>query len=235
MLPDDFTYSPEPAPLPGYTPLSWWETWVKALTQPKVEAYEQIANDPDASLLSASLWVFLGTLVAMFISLPISFALNPQMIEAMQEIKIGGEGGALTVALIVMLCMTPLAGVLAVLGLMFSTAVIQLVARLFGGQGSFGQLYYTFAAFTGPITPISALISVIPLVNCLGIFVSIYSLVLQVIAIKATNRFGWGAAVASLLIPGVVVLVVICCGVAAMASVLGPAMEETLRQLQFAP
>ncbi len=234
----DYNYAPpDPVPPAGYTPLSWIETWIKALTQPKVEAYEQIANDPDASVTRASLWVFLGMLVAMFIGLPISLALNPAMVDSLQQLNLGSSdtAGALAAAAGVMLCMVPVAGVFAVLGLMLSTAIIQLVARLLGGEGSFSQLFYTFAAFTGPITPISVLISSIPIVNCLGIFVTIYTLVLQVIAIKAVNRFGWGAAIGALLLPGLVVFAVMCCAGIAAASLLGPAIQETLQQMQIAP
>ena len=89
MLPEYSYLPPDQAPVPGYTPLSWWETWVKALTQPRVEAYEQIANDPDASLMRASMWIFLSTLVAMFIAIPISVLLNPQVFDALP----GGAGG----------------------------------------------------------------------------------------------------------------------------------------------
>jgi hypothetical protein len=237
MLPENDLLLSDPVPSPGYTPLSWIETWIKALTQPKVEAYEQIANDPEASVARASLWIFLSMLVAMFIGLPLSMAINPGMIDAFQQLDLGSgdAAGALAAAAGVMLCMVPLAGVFAVLGLMLSTAIVQLVARLFGGEGSFSQLFYTFAAFTTPITPISVLISSIPFVNCLGIFISIYTIVLQVIAIKAVNRFGWGAAVGALLLPGLLVFAVMCCGIIAAASVLGPVFQEALQQMQFAP
>jgi len=237
MLPENNIDIFGAAPPPGYTPLSWVETWIKALTQPRVEAYEQIANDPEASVTRASLWVFLSTLVALFIGLPLSLVVNPSLLDQVKQLNLGSSdtAGALAAAAGIMLCMVPFAGVLAVLGLMFSTAIIQLVARLFGGEGSFSQLFYTFAAFTTPITPISMLISAIPLVNCLGIFVSIYTIVLQVIAIKAVNRFGWGAAVGALFLPGLVVFAVICCAGIAAASVLGPAFQEALQQMQFAP
>jgi hypothetical protein len=51
---------------------------------------------------------------------------------------------------------------------------------------------YALAAFTAPITLISAAIGWIPFVNCLTIPLAIYSLVLTLLAVKSVNRISWG-------------------------------------------
>ena len=64
---------------------------------------------------------------------------------------------------------------------------------------------YATAAFTAPWPIIGGFVSIIPFVNlCLALPLSVYSLALNLLALKAVNRFTWGWAAATF---GVFVLV----------------------------
>jgi hypothetical protein len=118
------------------------------------------------------------------------------------------------------------------------TGVVQWIAGLFGGRGSFEKLVYVLAAITVPFTLISALLtllSAIPFVGlCFGLvslLAGLYVLYLQVMAVKAVNQFDWGKAAASLLLP---VLVLFCCVFVVafgLASMLGPQLQEILNEM----
>jgi len=59
----------------------------------------------------------------------------------------------------------------------------------------------------------------------------IYALVLQVTAVKAVNRFGWGQAAGSVLLPFVVIVFVCGCIVAAGLAVLGPVIGNVFNDI----
>jgi hypothetical protein len=118
---------------------------------------------------------------------------------------------------------------LSVLFFTLFVAIIQWIAKLFGGTGTYVKLLYAFAAITVPVTIVSSvfvLLSVIPYVGiCTGIIsfgLSIYVLVLQVMAVKGVNRFGWGQAAGSVFIPGCVVFIICACVVFGGLMLLGP-------------
>ncbi|NCQ35776.1 hypothetical protein GW813_12060, partial [bacterium] len=89
------------------------------------------------------------------------------------------------------------------------------VAKLFKGTGSYSQLVYAAAAFTAPLMLISGAISALSLIltpyivlcfSILSIGLGIYALVLWVVAVKGVNGFGWGEAVGSVFLPGLVIV-----------------------------
>jgi hypothetical protein len=144
-----------------------------------------------------------------------------------------GSGPGFGVSLIGGLCASPFVGLLAIVLFALLVAIVQWIAKLFGGTGTYENLLYAFAAIYVPFTIVSslfALLSAIPFVGIcarvisLGLF--IYYLVLQVMAAKAVNRFGWGQATGSVLIPGCVVFILCACLVAGGVALLVPIIKN---------
>jgi hypothetical protein len=80
--------------------------------------------------------------------------------------------------------------------------ITYLLAKAFGGQGSFTTQMYTTLLFQVPIGLLSSLIALIPYVGGLaGSAGSIYGLVLQVFSLMAVHRLSVGKAIAVVLIP----------------------------------
>jgi hypothetical protein len=113
-----------------------------------------------------------------------------------------GGSGSVGISLIGGLCASPIAGLISVVLFALVVAIIQWIAKLFGGTGTYDKLLYAFAAITVPFTIVSslfALFSIIPFVGiCFGVIsfgLSIYALVLQVIAVKGQSPWlgtsGW--------------------------------------------
>ena len=215
---------------PEYEPLSWWQSWLNAVTRPSVVTFDKIANDPQASTIRAALWIFFSSLVGMFISLPLGLLLYPDLLTTAQE-AFGEFGSAMAAALGLMLCLVPLGAVLSVVGMMISTALIQLTAKLLGGQGTFEGTFNCLAAIAAPITPVSSILSAIPFVgSCLTVPLGIYAMVLYVLAVKASNRFSWGAPIGAVLIPWVVFVGLCCCVAFAISASFGVVLQDLMNQ-----
>jgi hypothetical protein len=58
------------------------------------------------------------------------------------------------------------------------------------------------AAYTAPISLAAAVLALIPFLGaCVGAILGFYSLGLNALAIKSVNRFGWGNAILSMIVP----------------------------------
>jgi hypothetical protein len=163
---------------------------------------------------------YVGAIIGLIF--PVAFLINPQFKELMAMPEFRSLLGNLnpTVLLIVMgLAMAVFYAISSVLGLIINAALQNLMAHLFGGQGTFGRTAYAMGAYLAPLSLVSAIIGIIPIVNCLGAILGIYSIVLNVRALQAAHSMNTGRALAAILVPGLV-FVVICC-------VLGLAFSST--------
>ena len=239
----EFDSTPNTPPSSGGAPgpAGWFSVWMKAISQPNEQTFVDITEDPNMSARTAYIWIFLvGTLsgIIQAIAQAINTATGLNTLSQIPGLgqylpqTAGGGRFALT-ALIGGICASPFIGLLSVLFFALLVAIIQWIAKLFGGTGTYDKLLYAFAAISVPFTIVSALfvlLSAIPFVGiCTGIIslgLSIYVLVLQVMAVKAVNRFGWGEAAGSVFIPGCVVIILCACVIGGSAALLVPMIRS---------
>ena len=231
----------EPTNAPMLPPPSgvseWFSVWRDAITRPSEQTFARIAQSPNAKLTTAFLWIFLGSLVSSLLALP---AQGAMMRQVMQNSGLGEQGfpSAAGGGLIGVICGAPIAAVISVVLFAVVVGIVQLLAKMFGGRGTFDQLAYAIAAIVTPFYLVSGLLgllSAIPLAGaCFGILgfgLALYVLVLEVMAVKGVNQFGWGQAIGSLLLP---VLAITCCisvAVGAMLSMMAPEMMEIFNSI----
>jgi len=207
--------------LPAATlPEPFYKTWIKALTRPNEQNFAELAQSPGASPNKAYLWIFLTNIVNMVVAFALQGVTMRQWQnilppEASQYLGTQGAGG---MGFLGVLCGAPVAAAFSVLFFALSVAIIQWIAKMFGGKGDFGKLAYVMGAITAPVSLISAVItlfSAIPIIGILFSLVSaalgIYVLVLNIMAVKGVNQFGWGQAIGAVLLPGLVVFLFCCC------------------------
>jgi hypothetical protein len=217
---------------PPRTSYSWSETWIKALTQPAVETYESIVNDPQAGVQRALFWVALAALIAYAVSSLLGlvfgspFGYLPLLEEDTTDLLATRTTGVGT-----LLCGALGAVVGAVLVLIVIVALVNLVAKALGGSGAFDRLIYAWAAIAAPVSLISSVLASIPFVNCVTPLLGIYVIVLEVIAVKATHRFGWGSAIAATLLVPVGIVLLLTCVVVALLVVLGPVIGNVFSNI----
>lgn len=233
---------PPPSQAPG--PAGWFAVWMKAVTKPNEQTFVDITEHPDMSAKTAYIWVFIaGTISAIIQAFATTIRLATGVGSPLQNIpgleqylpQSTGSGAGFGISLIGGICASPVAGLLSIVFFALFVAIIQWIAKLFGGTGTYEKLLYAFAAITVPVSIVSSLfvlLSAIPYVGiCTGILsfgLSIYTLVLNVMAVKAVNRLGWGQAAGSVFIPGCVVFIVCACVVAGGAMLLVPVMRNTI-------
>ena len=206
-------------PIVTGTSYSWSEVWVKALTSPYVDTYEDILLDPQATAQRAYIWTSVSYFIAIVLTLAVQSLFGSELSR--------GLYGDLGIGFLI--CFPPVAVVLWIIGFTLYIGLIQGIASVLGGTGSFSKLAYAFAAYYSPLMIISAIIGSIPFVNCLSLPLGIYGLVLNVTAVKAVNGFGWGRAiVASFALLAVVLVLVMCIVVLAL---LGPGIEGVFQNI----
>jgi len=225
--------------------MSLIETWISAVTQPNESTFARIIAQPGATTGKALLWVFVASLITSFASLIAqTVSIGSQMggleqflpPEITRELPTAVGGSAFGIGTVI--CGTPVIAILSVLGFAIGVALVQWVARLFGGTGSFEKLAYAYSAITVPysvVAAVFALLGIIPIVGILtglaSFALSIYVLVLEVIAVKAVNNLDTGKAVGSVLLPGVVIFLLICCCFAIFAVALGPTIGDVFSEI----
>src|SRR5215212_8994062 len=192
----------EPTNAPMLPPPSgvseWFSVWRDALTRPSEQTFSRIALSPNAKLTTALLWVFLGSLVNFFLASLVQGAVMSRM---MQNYDFGGNGFPTGAGggIITAICGAPIAAVVSVVVFAIVVGVVQLLAKMFGGRGTFDQLAYAIAAIVTPFYLVSGVLSLLAAIpwagacfGIIGLFAGLYVLVLEVMAVKGVNQFGWG-------------------------------------------
>jgi len=107
------------------------------------------------------------------------------------------------------------------LSFFIGVGILYLIARAFGGQGTFLAQGYTYLLFEVPLGIVTSLLALIPILGGLvAIAVGIYALVLQIFSIMAVHRLSGGKATLVVFIPVIVALVLACIVVAIVIAVI---------------
>jgi hypothetical protein len=201
----------------------WVSVWRDALTKPSEQTFFSLAQSPNAKLTTALIWVFLGSLVNILFASLVQGAIFRQM---MRNTNFGQNALPRSgVSILASVCAGP---IVSVIGFVIFVGIVQLLARMFGGRGTFEQLAYAIAAIVTPFSLINSvftLLAAIPFVGlCFG-FISLlgvlYVIALEVMAVKGVNQLGWGQALGSYFLPGIVLCCCLSVGVFAIARAIG--------------
>lgn len=227
------TNAPMLPPPSGFS--QWMSVWRDAITRPSDETFARLALSPNAKSSTAFLWIFLGSLVNFFLASLVQGRLMNQMMQNSDlGIQIPAGGGGLLTAI----CGAPIGAVISVAFFALGVGVIQVIAKMFGGRGTFEQLAYAIAAILTPFYLVSGLLTLLSAIpyagfcfGLLGFAVGIYVLVLEIMAVKGVNQFGWGAAAASLLLPVFAIACCIAVGVFSLVSLVAPQIMDTFNSI----
>jgi len=216
---------------------AWFSTWREAITRPNEQTFARIAQSPQAKSTTALLWIFLTSLLSSFLA---SLVQGVVFSRIMQNSDFGMDqfGGGPANALIATICGAPIAAVILTVIFAVFVGIVQLVAKMFGGRGTFDQLAYAIAAIVAPyylVSGLLALLSAVPYVGfCFGLLSLIallYVVALEVMAVKGVNEFGWGQAAGSVLLPFFGFACCLAAVVAGLVSVLAPALQDIFNQI----
>jgi hypothetical protein len=233
-------------PMMSGAPEPIYQVWIKALTRPNEQTYAELAVSPQAKAGTAYMWYFVAALVSFLLS---SLVQGAQMSQIMQQFGADAsqfETGGIGSNLITAICGAPIAAAVGVLFCAIGVAIIQWIAKMFGGRGTTEQLAYVLSAVLSPFLVVSGVLSLLGAIPYVGlcfsgisILAGIYALVLEVMAVKGVNQFGWGAAIGSLFIPVLAIAFLCACLAAVMMMAMGPMIGEIFsginQSLQYGP
>lgn len=221
-------------------PAGWFAVWMKVITKPNEQTFIEITESPNATLSTAFIWVFIaGVISGIFGAIRQAFYSFsggvPQIPGLEQYMPATGDTGSTATSLVFLLCASPF---LAMLGFAIIVAITQWIAKLFKGSGNFEKLAYAWAAISLPMTLVSSFLSLLGLIpfvgyctGALSLILFFYYLYLEITAVKAVNRFAWGPAFASVLIPIFVVFCVCFCVIFAGSLIFGAAIGSVFSDI----
>ena len=214
---------------------SAYEVWRLALTRPNEEIYQRISNDPRASLGRALGWITMSTSIAYTISALAQLLLLQlfpltSFLEGAEDVISGRILSSMSTTFI-LACGLPFSVLVSIFGIFIFAGLIHFIAGALGGIGSFDRLVYVLAAISVPGSILSALLGLIPLVNCLTLPLTLYILLLNILAIKVVYGLSWGAAMGTIM---VMVLLITLVAVVIVLALWGP-LQDFLRSPEFLP
>ena len=226
-----------PSPNQG-TMMTAMETWTKALTKPNLETYQQIANDPGASMGKAILWLlgfgFVGSLINGLLGLVFNASMFRQFGQMFSEYDIPFGAPAAGIGSVILGAFT--GPIFTVIGSLIFVGLIHLVSGMLKGAGSFNKFFYAVAAFVAPLGMVTSILSAIPFIGWLSTLLGLYGLFLYVLANQAAYGYDVGKAVIAVLAPGLVIALFCCCLIVlfggAIASLMGPSIEGVFEGIQ---
>jgi hypothetical protein len=198
-----------------------WQTWLRVTTSPGEPTFEAERQKPQATLATALIWMLIAGAVAALLGL-IQTAISagavqnsisqglamadlpPETRAQLEQFLNSGVLGSLGGVSIGSIITVPL-------GFLIGTGILFLLAKLLGGTGDFGRYAYLNASFTAPLTILSSLISIIPVLGCISIFIGIYQLVLTYYSTKVEHNLSSGRALIVVLLPIFLVLLLVFC------------------------
>jgi hypothetical protein len=191
-------------PPPAET-LSWWQVWLKALIHPTSASYQLIINNPGASLKRGLTWSFGASLI---VSLML-WGAGVMRYAPLDSWRFHRDDLTVDWVILFLVVGVPVVAALATLIFALVTGITNILAKLLRGKGSYDRLVYASSAFTAPLLLITAAIAFIPYFNLVGLLAGLYTVYLEIVSVRVVHNFGWGKAIAIVLIPPC--LIFSCC------------------------
>lgn len=218
---------------------SWFQTWLNVTTKPGEPVFEEERAKPQANFTTAAIWVSLVALVAGVFSLiqgaiairqlqavggvqGILGQLNlpPEVMDQVNQLPAGLIPGLGRPSLGISALITGILG--AIITFVVFAGLLQLVAKLLGGTGSFSKFSYLLAAIYVPITFVSSVLGIVPLLGgCIGFILWIYQLVLAYYATRVEHKLSSGRSIIVVVAPLLLLLIIGCCFIGTVGGIVG--------------
>ena len=190
---------------------SWFRVSMKAVFKPSQQSYTEILSNPAISTVSVYFWLFIiGTATSILSSLSqLLYQVTGWSMFGFELVKPITLNSTIAItSLVVSLVMSPIAGITTVIFFTVAVALYHWTARIFKGNGAFATILYGLATLTIPTSIFSVFSMPLYAIPYVNVFVLIFSFIfsgyviyLQVMMIKVANKFGWGQAIGTFLVP----------------------------------
>ena len=209
---------------PQVTNRKWYEIWWDVWRHPGTDVFRRLLQEPGADYNRGFKWVALMAVI---------FAVLNSLISGIfpQRIASAASSGMITS----LVCGVIVAPIVAVIAITIMAGIYHWIAKLFGGNGEWGQLVFCFSVVLAPSYLLTALFRPLyrtdlgslfsqgtsalaqqmsSLFFCLvlpSLALSIYSVVLNICAIKAVENIDTGRSILTYFIPVIVAILLAAC------------------------
>lgn len=123
--------------------------------------------------------------------------------------KLFGAAAGATIgamAFVAAIIMTPIT---MIIGWIISSGILYIFALLFGAKGNFKTQSYLIALYLAPVMLITTVIGLVPIIGgIVNLLIALWSLYLLTMALKTAHGYSAGRAVATWLLPVIVVVII---------------------------
>ena len=204
------------------------QTWINVLTHPNEQTFVEEGNRPQANFSTAIIWMVITGAVSGilgWVAFNMLFGSGNGLLTMIDQMNLPPETAAQMRQMFssgMMGAFMGGAGLSAIITtpifFLIGAGLFYLIGRMLGGQGDLGRYAYLLATFQAPLGIITALLGLVPMLGgCLGLFLSIYSLVLTFFATKVGLNLTSGKAIAVIVIPVAVLFLIMICFIASIA------------------
>lgn len=220
----------------------WLQTWLTVLTHPGEPVFEAERQRPEATLGTALTWMGIAAVVSGIVAL-ISGLLFRNTLQAAggwqgmlgqlglpEEVMTQFDASVMNAAVETQSTTAILTGAFwsilwTLLGFLIGVGILYLIARALGGTGVYGRYAYLIATYGAPLSIISSIIGFVPMIGgCIAALLSIYGIVLTYFATRVEHGLTQGKAIATVLIPLVLLIVLALCLTTVLAGLLAALM-----------
>jgi hypothetical protein len=194
----------------------WYEIWRDIWLHPGTATFQKILQEPDSNSTRGYKWVAVTALINVLLSIP-TYVISLQ--------KTAPDVTSYYV--IFLLCVAVLSPIFAIIGIMITAGIYHWIAKLFGGNGDWGQLVFCLATISAPLLLLNGLFGLLSslfgsallsqstaleiVLYLPSLALGIYTIVLNVCAIKAVEKIDTGRAIATVFSPTIIGIVIGLC------------------------
>jgi len=199
---------PQPTPLPLDQAIKQLPSqYLKVLTKPSAYTFAQEMNKARWDIVWAQLigYAVIAAILSYISTLTVPNLFNLTGTITLDSVIIQAIRWGLTLGLIP----------LTIIGFFIGTGISYLIAKAFGGRGTFLAQGYTRLLFEVPLGILIGLVSLVPFLGGFAAFgAGIYTIVLNIFSIMAVHRLSGGKATAVVLIPVAVAILLVLISIA---------------------
>lgn len=207
------------------------QTWINVLTHPNEQTFVEEGSRPQANFTTAIIWmVITGAVTGIlgWVAFNMLFGSSNGLLAMIDQMDLPAETATQMRQMFSNGMMSAMVGgaglssiVFTPISFLIGAVIFYFIGRMLGGSGDLGRYAYLLATFQAPLGIIRALLGLVPIAGgCLGLLLGIYSLVLTYFATKVGLNLSSGKAIAVIVIPVAVLLLLMICFVGSIAGLI---------------
>jgi hypothetical protein len=215
-------------------PRKWYEIWWDVWIHPGMAPFKTLLSEPGKNTTRAFIWIAVTSLITGLVSYLFSALVTQNW---MADIFGGELNNTFGGTALYSICGIIISPIFAIIGIIISAAIYHWIASFFHGKGNWSDMVYSLSAVSAPATLVGGLVGIFAMLffkfpvliflpSLVAFAFGVYTLILNVNAIKVTEDIGTWEAIASLFIPVIIVVAIATC---CMFAILVPLITTVVR------